>query len=178
MTIILGMGMPTVSSYILAAVLIGPLLIKLGIPEMAAHLFLLYFAVLSAITPPVAVAAFAAASIANDNPMKISFKGVQFAVGAFLLPFFFVLDPALLGEGSAIEVIWATVRAVLAFSLISVASAGCFLSALGPAQRLLAFTIIIPLLAPTLMYQSFGVIAGIGILSWFWFSGRTRVVEG
>ena len=178
MTIILGMGMPTVSSYILAAVLIGPLLIKLGIPEMAAHLFLLYFAVLSAITPPVAVAAFAAASIADDNPMKISFKGVQFAVGAFLLPFFFVLDPALLGEGSAIEVIWATVRAVLAFSLISVASAGCFLSALSPAQRLLTFTIIIPLLAPTLMYQSFGVIAGIGILSWFWFSGRTRVVEG
>ena len=178
MTIILGMGMPTVSSYILAAVLIGPLLIKLGIPEMAAHLFLLYFAVLSAITPPVAVAAFAAASIADDNPMKISFKGVQFAVGAFLLPFFFVLDPALLGEGSAIEVIWATVRAVLAFSLISVASAGCFLSALSPAQRLLTFTIIIPLLAPTLMYQGFGVIAGIGILSWFWFSGRTRVVEG
>ena len=57
--------------------------------------------------------------------MKISFKGVQFAVGAFLLPFFFVMDPALLGEGSAIEVVWATLRAVLAFSLISVASAGC-----------------------------------------------------
>ena len=130
MTIILGMGMPTVSSYILAAVLIGPLLIKLGIPEMAAHLFLLYYAVLSAITPPVAVAAFAAASIANDNPMKISFKGVQFAVGAFLLPFFFVLDPALLGEGSVLDVIWATVRAVLAFALISVASAGCFMSPL------------------------------------------------
>ena len=70
---------------------------------MAAHLFLLYYAVLSAITPPVAVAAFAAASIANDNPMKISFKGVQFAVGAFLLPFFFVLDAALLGEGSVLR---------------------------------------------------------------------------
>ena len=148
MTIILGMGMPTVSSYILAAVLIGPLLIKLGIPEMAAHLFLLYYAVLSAITPPVAVAAFAAASIANDNPMKISFKGVQFAVGAFLLPFFFVLDPALLGEGSVLDVIWATVRAVLAFALISVASAGCFMSPLKAHQRLIAFTTVIPLLAP------------------------------
>ena len=176
MTIILGMGMPTVSSYILAAVLIGPLLIKLGIPEMSAHLFLLYYAVLSAITPPVAVAAFAAASIADDNPMKISFKGVQFAVGAFLLPFFFVMDPALLGEGSVGEVVWATLRAVLAFSLISVASAGCFLSALGPSQRLLTFVVIIPLLAPYLMYQSLGVIAGIGILSWFWFTGRTRVI--
>ena len=177
MTIILGMGMPTVSSYILAAVLIGPLLIKLGIPEMSAHLFLLYYAVLSAITPPVAVAAFAAASIADDNPMKISFKGVQFAVGAFLLPFFFVMDPALLGEGSIAEIVWATLRAVLAFSLISVASAGCFLSALGPSQRLLTFAVIIPLLAPYLMYQSLGFIAGIGILFWFWFTSGARVVK-
>ena len=175
MTIILGMGMPTVSSYILAAVLIGPLLIKLGIPEMAAHLFLLYYAVLSAITPPVAVAAFAAASIANDNPMKISFKGVQFAVGAFLLPFFFVLDPALLGEGSVLEVIWATVRAVLAFALISVASAGCFMSPLKAHQRLIAFTTVIPLLAPYVGYQTLGTIAGIGILFWFWFNGRINV---
>ena len=175
MTIILGMGMPTVSSYILAAVLIGPLLIKLGIPEMAAHLFLLYYAVLSAITPPVAVAAFAAASIANDNPMKISFKGVQFAVGAFLLPFFFVLDPALLGEGSVLDVIWATVRAVLAFALISVASAGCFMSPLRAHQRLIAFTTVIPLLAPHLGYQTLGTIAGIGILFWFWFNGRINV---
>ena len=178
MTIILGMGMPTVSSYILAAVLIGPLLIKLGIPEMSAHLFLLYYAVLSAITPPVAVAAFAAASIANDNPMKISFKGVQFAVGAFLLPFFFVMDPALLGEGSTSEVVWATLRAVLAFSLISVASAGCFLSALGPSQRLVTFAVVIPLLAPYLMYQSLGFVAGVIILFWFWFTSGTRVVKG
>jgi TRAP transporter 4TM/12TM fusion protein len=177
MTIILGMGMPTVSSYILAAVLIGPLLIKLGIPEMSAHLFLLYYAVLSAITPPVAVAAFAAASIADDNPMKISFKGVQFAVGAFLLPFFFVMDPALLGEGSIAEIVWATLRAVLAFSLISVASAGCFLSALGPSQRLVTFAVVIPLLAPYLMYQSLGFIAGIGILFWFWFTSGARVVK-
>ena len=177
MTIILGMGMPTVSSYILAAVLIGPLLIKLGIPEMSAHLFLLYYAVLSAITPPVAVAAFAAASIADDNPMKISFKGVQFAVGAFLLPFFFVMDPALLGEGSVAEIVWATLRAVLAFSLISVASAGCFMSTLGPFQRLVTFAVIIPLLAPYLMYQSLGFVAGVGILFWFWFTSGARVVK-
>jgi TRAP transporter 4TM/12TM fusion protein len=177
MTIILGMGMPTVSSYILAAVLIGPLLIKLGIPEMSAHLFLLYYAVLSAITPPVAVAAFAAASIADDNPMKISFKGVQFAVGAFLLPFFFVMDPALLGEGSVAEIVWATLRAVLAFSLISVASAGCFMSTLGPSQRLVTFAVIIPLLAPYLMYQSLGFMAGITILFWFWFTSGARVVK-
>lgn len=168
MTIILGMGMPTVSSYILAAVLIGPLLIKLGIPEMAAHLFLLYYAVLSAITPPVAVAAFAAASIADDNPMKISFKGVQFAIGAFLLPFFFVLDPALLGEGSVTEVLWATARALLAFLLISIGSAGCFVKELPGLQRVLILVIVIPMLTPDPMYQGVAVFAGVGILWWLW----------
>ncbi|MDC1240970.1 TRAP transporter large permease subunit, partial [Litorivicinus sp.] len=161
MTIILGMGMPTVSSYILAAVLIGPLLIKLGIPEMSAHLFLLYYAVLSAITPPVAVAAFAAASIANANPMQISFKGVQFAIGAFLLPFFFILDAGLLGEGSVIDVVWATVRAALAFLIISMAVAGCFVRALSAIQRITCLIVVFAILAPIIWVQVLGFIAGI-----------------
>ena len=175
MTIILGMGMPTVSSYILAAVLIGPLLIKLGIPEMAAHLFLLYYAVLSAITPPVAVAAFAAASIADDNPMKISFKGVQFAVGAFLLPFFFVLDGGLIGEGSGFQIIWATGKALLAFSLISIGAAGCFRRQLSAFQRLVTFGIVIALVFPNLIYNCVGVLAGIGFLFWLWSESNTKL---
>ena len=93
-------------------------------------------------------------------------------------PFFFVMDPALLGEGSTSEVVWATLRAVLAFSLISVASAGCFLSALGPSQRLVTFAVVIPLLAPYLMYQSLGFVAGVVILFWFWFTSGARVVKG
>ena len=160
LTIILGMGMPTVSSYILAAVLIGPLLIKLGIPEMAAHLFLLYYAVLSAITPPVAVAAFAAASIAEDNPMHISFRGMQLGIGAFVLPFFFVLDPALLGEGSWFEVVWATVRAALMFFLIAIAIAGFFRQQLLPWQRLLMLICVVLMLIPALMLQIPAFVAG------------------
>ena len=160
LTIILGMGMPTVSSYILAAVLIGPLLIKLGIPEMAAHLFLLYYAVLSAITPPVAVAAFAAASIAEDNPMHISFRGMQFGIGAFVLPFFFVLDPALLGEGTWLEVTWATARAALMFFLIAIAIAGFFRQQLLSWQRLLMLFCIVLMLIPAPMLQIPAFVAG------------------
>ncbi|MDP2356957.1 MAG: TRAP transporter fused permease subunit [Beijerinckiaceae bacterium] len=99
LTIILGMGMPTPSAYILAAVLMSPLMKQVGISDLAGHMFILYFAVLSAITPPVAVAAFAAASISGDNPILIAAHAVKLALAAFLVPFVFVFGPELLWQG-------------------------------------------------------------------------------
>lgn len=99
LTILLGMGMPTPSAYILAAVLMGPLMRQTGIADLPGHMFLLYFAVLSAITPPVAVAAFAASSISGGNPMNIAVQAVKFALAAFLVPFVFVFGPELLWMG-------------------------------------------------------------------------------
>lgn len=99
LTILLGMGMPTPSAYILAAVLMGPLFVQLNINLLSGHLFLLYFAVLSALTPPVAVAAYAAASIAEDNPLAIAAHATRFALAAFLVPFIFVYGPELLWIG-------------------------------------------------------------------------------
>ncbi len=99
LSIVLGLGMPTPSAYILAAVLIGPLMTQLGIDPLAGHMFLLYFAVMSAITPPVAVAAYAASSIAEDNPIKIAGHAVKFALAAFVVPFVFVYGPELLWKG-------------------------------------------------------------------------------
>jgi TRAP transporter 4TM/12TM fusion protein len=98
-TIVLGMGMPTPSAYILAAVLIGPLMTQLHIEALPGHMFLLYFAVMSAITPPVAVAAYAASSIAEDNPLGIAAQAVKLALAAFLVPFVFVYGPELLWMG-------------------------------------------------------------------------------
>jgi TRAP transporter 4TM/12TM fusion protein len=99
LTIVLGMGMPTPSAYILAAVLIGPLMADLKIAALPGHLFILYFAVMSAITPPVAVAAYAAASIAEDNPLAIAGNAVRLALAAFVVPFTFVFGPELLWIG-------------------------------------------------------------------------------
>jgi TRAP transporter 4TM/12TM fusion protein len=99
LTLILGCGMPTPSAYILAAVLMGPLMNQLGIDLLAGQLFILYFAVLSAITPPVAVAAFAASSISGDNPMTIAAHAVKLALAAFVVPFVFVFGPELLWKG-------------------------------------------------------------------------------
>ena len=101
LTIIMGMGMPTPSAYILAAVLVGPILTQLDIPLMSAHMFLLYYAVMSAITPPVAVAAYAASSIAEANPLKIAVTAVKLALAAFIIPFVFVYGPELLLIGSS-----------------------------------------------------------------------------
>jgi len=117
---VLGLGMPTPSAYILAAVLIGPLMEQLGIDRLSGHLFLLYYSVMSAITPPVAVAAYAASSIAGDNPIKIAGHAVKFALAAFVVPFVFVFGPELLWKGP----LWKT-----ALTFVTAAAALVFLAA-------------------------------------------------
>jgi len=121
LTIILGMGMPTPSAYILAAVLVGPLLAQLDIPTMAAHMFLLYYAVMSAVTPPVAVAAYAASSIAEANPLHIALIGCRLALAAFVVPFVFVYGPELLLIGSPLMTAITFLSAAAGLILLSAA---------------------------------------------------------
>ena len=96
MAILLGMGMPTVPAYINVALLMGPMLVGLGIATFTAHMFIFYFAVASAITPPVAVAAFAAASITKADPMRTGFAAVKAGIVMFVIPFVFAFYPELL----------------------------------------------------------------------------------
>lgn len=96
---VLGMGLPTTASYIICATAIAPALVQLGIPKLSAHLFLLYFASISAITPPVAVASYAAASIAEENAVKVGMTGVKLGIAGFVLPFTFALNPDYLHFG-------------------------------------------------------------------------------
>lgn len=90
---VLGMGLPTTAAYIVCATAIAPALTGLGVPVLAANLFLLYFASLSAITPPVAVASYAAAGIAEENPVKLGLTAVKLGITGFILPFAFALNP-------------------------------------------------------------------------------------
>ena len=104
--VLLGMGMPTPAVYIMGAALLGPtLLTKFNLPMMPSHLFLLYFSCLSAVTPPVAVANFAAGAIAGVNPMRLGPWAVRLAVGGFIVPFYFLFNRGLLMEGSAVEIV-------------------------------------------------------------------------
>ncbi|MHA6344305.1 TRAP transporter permease [Roseivivax sp. CAU 1761] len=123
-TIILGLGMPTPSAYILAAVLVGPALAKLGFPVLQSHMFLLYFAVLSALTPPIAVAALAAAAIADEDPFKIAFSAVRLAAVGFLLPFAFVSNPGLLLLADPLSNLIAVTGGILATAAIAISIEG------------------------------------------------------
>jgi TRAP transporter 4TM/12TM fusion protein len=136
LTLLLGMGMPTPSAYILAAVLVSPVLHTLGIDPMAGHLFLLYFAVMSALTPPVAVAAYAASAIADENPLKIAAQSVQIAIGAFLIPFCFVFNHELLLVGAWWEIACGAAGAFAGLVLIAIAVEGYLGRPLAAVSRL------------------------------------------
>jgi TRAP transporter 4TM/12TM fusion protein len=120
-TIILGLGMPTPSAYILAAVLVGPALSKVGFPLLEGHMFLIYFAILSALTPPVAVAALAAAAIADEDPIRIALDAMRLAAVGFILPFAFLWNPAILGQGDGLSIAMACAGGLMAVLAIATA---------------------------------------------------------
>jgi TRAP transporter 4TM/12TM fusion protein len=126
-SIILGMGMPTVGVYILLATLVAPALVQMKVVPMAAHMFILYYGCLSMITPPVAIGAFAAANLADSDPMRTGYTSMAFGWTAFLIPFLFVYSDALLMQGSVLEIlldfatalvgVWFISAAIMAYSV-------------------------------------------------------------
>jgi TRAP transporter 4TM/12TM fusion protein len=156
-TIVLGMGMPTPSAYILAAALMAPILTELGIPTMAAHMFVLYYAVMSALTPPVAVAAYAAASIAEDNPLYIALLAVKFAIGAFLIPFAFVYGPELLMAGPVLMILVSAVTAAIGLVVLAAALEAYLFAPLSGWMRIVLAILGLGMIAPNL--QATGISA-------------------
>jgi TRAP transporter 4TM/12TM fusion protein len=137
--IILGMGMPTVAVYLMLATLVAPALIEVGISPMAAHLFILYFGMMSMITPPVAIAAFAAATLTGEDAMKTGFAAMRFGWFAYLVPFLFVVVPELLMEGPGLSVAWVAIKSALGIWMISVALMGYVIAHISVTQRVLFF---------------------------------------
>lgn len=173
--ILLGMGMPVPSVYILGAVLIAPALIKLGVSLLAAHMFLVYFAAMSAMTPPVAVAAFAAAPIAEGNPMMIGVEAVKLAIAAFVIPFAFVYSDTLLLQGAPLLIALHVAAAVVAVTLISVAVEGYLRAPVNAAMRTLLALLGIALLADDWRVMLVAAVVGIAL---FVFLSRRSVVAG
>ena len=112
---ILGMGMTVTAAYIFLALILAPALIKVGINPMAVHMFVLYWGMLSFITPPVALAAFAASSVAKCQPMETGFEAMRIGTVIYFIPFFFVFNPALLLQGSFVEVTVVCATALVAY---------------------------------------------------------------
>jgi TRAP transporter 4TM/12TM fusion protein len=122
--IILGMGMPTAAVYIVMSVVLAPALVKTGIVPMAAHFFLFYFGLLSMLTPPVAIASYVAAGIAGADMWKTSVVALKFCASAYLLPFLFIYNPAILLHGSAVEIGIAAVTAIMSAWVLAYAVEG------------------------------------------------------
>lgn len=157
-TIILGLGMPTPSAYILAAVLVGPALAKLGYPILQSHMFLLYYAIMSALTPPIAVAALAAAAIADEDPFKIAFSAVRLAAIGFLMPFAFIWNPGLLLLGDTLTNSVAILGGVLATAAIAISIEGYVGVALRQVERLFLVLAAIAAVLPVLSVSLAGIL--------------------
>jgi TRAP-type uncharacterized transport system fused permease subunit len=167
---VLGIGLPTVSVYILTATLLAPALVKLGVTPMAAHMFVMYNGMLSMITPPVAFAAYAAANIARTDGWTTGWIACVVGWSTFILPFLFVLTPSLLMDGPAYLILWNLCRILFGLFIGTAGIVGFGLSRLALPLRLLygALALLIVLPPETLAsgnYVNFaGITAGISLL--------------
>lgn len=129
--LILGVGMTATAAYIFLAILLAPALIQVGLDKMAVHMFIFYWGMLSFITPPVALGAFAAASIAKTPPMKTGFEAMRLGSVIYFIPFFFVLEPALVLQGTVSQIVVATTLALAGIALFAWAMQG-YMPFVGP----------------------------------------------
>jgi TRAP transporter 4TM/12TM fusion protein len=135
--IVLGMGMPTTGVYVLLAALVAPSLVEAGVAKLSAHMFILYFGMMSMITPPIALAAFAAASISRADPMKTGYVAMRMGWVAYVIPFLFVLSPTLIMEGAPWMIALNVATATVGVYVASVAMIGFFTRPLGVVTRIL-----------------------------------------
>ena len=136
-SILLGMGMPTTPAYIILAVLIAPSLVKAGVPQIPAHLFVFYSGIISAITPPVALAAYAGAAIAKAPPLRTGFLAMRIGLAAFIVPFMFVYSPGLVFHGSPWEVVYSIGTSLLGILAITYGVQGRMLRELYIVERMI-----------------------------------------
>jgi TRAP-type uncharacterized transport system fused permease subunit len=171
---VLGMGLPTIAVYILVATLIAPAMIETGINPMAAHMFVLYLGMLSFITPPGCIAAFAAANLARADPMRTGFAATRFGWAAFFVPFLFVFEPSLLLQGSPMELVHDVGTAIAGVWIASMGFAGYSLRLIGWLERgayvVAGFLLLIPasLLPGDKVTTYMGIAFGVALLTRDW----------
>ena len=172
---VLGIGLPTVSVYILTATLLAPALVKLGVTPMAAHMFVMYNGILSMITPPVAFAAYAAANIARTDGWTTGWIACVVGWSTFILPFLFVLTPSLLMDGTWIEIVLNFSRVLFGIWLGTMAAVGFALAPLARVGRLLYAVASIAIVLPPESFQgavlinAAGITAAVILLALDWF---------
>jgi TRAP transporter 4TM/12TM fusion protein len=171
--IIMGMGLPSTAAYIIAATVGVPSLIAAGIPELAANMFVFYFAIMSFITPPVAVAAYAAAGLADCSASKTGWLAFMLGLPGFIIPFIYAYNPALLIVDTPVgDTLYIVALTTFAVVLVSMAVIGWFRGQLCPALRVLVAASAILMFIPGVIFDVIGLAAGIGIVGYLLFTRK------
>ena len=156
--IVLGMGVPTTANYCIMAATCAPILIRMGVPTLAAHFFVFYFGIVADLTPPVALAAYAGAAIAQANPMKTAITATKLAIGAFIVPYVFALNPAMLFiDTTAIEIVQICITSLVGIFAVSASLEGWFLCHMKWYERLLSLMGGLLLIYPGLITDGIGL---------------------
>jgi TRAP-type uncharacterized transport system fused permease subunit len=164
---IIGLAVPVTASYIICAVIAAPAMIKLGVPDFAAHMFIFYYSVLSEVSPPTALSPFAAAAITGGDPYRTTLQAWKYTLPAFLVPFVFVLDPQGIGlllklpkDGSWIDIVLITGKTALGLAALAAAAQGWALRKTTIAERLLLVLAGLFLVFPSLLEALMEIMIG------------------
>lgn len=174
--LVLGMGIPTIPNYIITSSIAAPALLELGVPLIVSHMFVFYFGILADLTPPVALACFAAAPIAKEKGLLISVWAVRIALAGFVVPFMAVYDPALMMQGDSITAtLYMLLKAILAVALWGCASIGHLTAPMPWWERLLALIAGICLILALPISDELGFTLGAAVLGWHSWRHRPAV---
>ncbi|CAK7005094.1 MAG: hypothetical protein DELT_00201 [Desulfovibrio sp.] len=176
-SLILGMGVPTVAAYLILAILVAPAMTKFGVLPMAAHMFVFYFGIISAITPPVALAAYVAAGIAQDKPMQVGFEACLLALPAFLLPYIFVFQPGILMVGTWMDILPVVVTSIVGSFFCAVAVQGYIFTLLKPWERALMMGAALCAMIPEMITDIVGLGTAAAVLSFCYLRAKKEKAE-
>ncbi len=165
-SIVLGMGLTASAVYITLAALVIPSLIKMEVYPMAGHMFALYFGVISGITPPVALAAYAGAGIAGSNPMRTGYTACRIGIAGFIVPFMFVYSPELVLHGTPVRIVWTTLTAVLGIGCLAAAAEGWLSTNLNVLERALLLAAAIAFINPRITTTAAAFVLLIAVIVW------------
>jgi TRAP transporter 4TM/12TM fusion protein len=168
---VLGLAVPVTASYIIAAVMIVPALVQVGVAEVAAHMFVFYYAVLSEVSPPTALSPFAAAAITGGSPLRTTMLSWKYTAPAFIVPFAFTIDPRGLGlllQAPVSDVAWSLLTASLGVLAIAVAAAGWIRRAASPVERVLAGVAAVLLFVPSVTVPLIGAALLVLVIAVHW----------
>ena len=166
--IVLGMGVPTTANYCIMATICAPILIKMGVPAIAAHFFVFYFGIVADLTPPVALAAYAGAAIAQSNPMKTAVQATKLAIAAFIVPYVFALSPVMLFEGvsGVFEVVLIIVTSLIGIFGVAASLEGYIMAKMNVLQRLMSAVGGLLLIIPGLLTDTAGIVLVGAVAVW------------